>query len=120
MLFQSGSRTTSKDKGLGAGSWEPGTSLANRGGHFRSKLLEVLLKQARELSSLDVVRRRVVPRSARIEDLVRHPRDVLRDLEPEHRLAPRGHGVELTAECRANHRARVLQVHPVSHAVRAA
>src|SRR3989442_8009330 len=71
------------------------TGLPNRGGHVVSKLIEVLAEQRRQLVCLLVVRRRVSPCPACIEELIRNAADLLRHLHAEDGITTRGNAIEL-------------------------
>src|SRR6266566_7613584 len=111
MLFQSGSRTTSNDT-------ERGWGLGPR--DLRCELLEILAEEGREFLRLGIVCGWILPRGARIEQVVRDTGDVRRDLQSEDRLTSSRRTVELSRQRRANHQPRALQVHPMAHAVRPA
>src|SRR6185312_15310356 len=128
MLFQMGSRMISMTRKLtppavhGVSRAERPLSLWPRAlDRLRGtlELRKVIAEHAGELACLLVVRVLVVPRTARVQDLLGDIRHRLRYVEAEDRIGGGRHLVERPAQQSVDHGSRVAQLHSLAHAVRA-
>src|SRR5215472_4492813 len=94
-----------------------GEDFGRRGG---GELLEVVAELAREFVRLRNIRGFVGPRVARVEDLGRHARHARGHFHVEYRIRSEPDAVELSADRRIDHRARVGELHALADAIRSA
>src|SRR5918911_2660102 len=84
-----------------------------------AEVAEVVVEHAAQTCSGLVVVTRVRPRRARVQDLGRHIRHMVRDVQSEDRIAVRGDVTQFALHDRAHYRARMRDRDPVADAVAA-